>query len=80
MGKYEKDRLSDDAIGNKRRYDNEYLKENYKNWVAHLKKEECEEFDELLKKFGISRIQFIRLIFKKINEGKIDLKELKKED
>ena len=73
--KTEKERLSEEAIANKRRYDNEYLKELYKNFVVHIPKDECEEYDELLKKLGLSRVQFIRKIFKMINEGKIDIKK-----
>ena len=80
MAKYEKDRLSEEAIDNKRRYDNEYLRENYKNFVVHIPKEECENYDEIIKQYGLSRVQFIRLVFKMINNGKINLKEIKKED
>lgn len=71
----EKDRLTDEAIANKRRYDGEYLKENYKQIHFHIRKEEAEEFQKLLKQLKISNNDFIRLCIKLLKQGKI-----KKED
>lgn len=76
MTKYEKDRLSDDAIANKRRYDAEYLKDNYKQVHISLPKETADEFKELIKASGFdSNADFIRYCISKMNEG-----TLKKED
>lgn len=71
----EKDRLSEEAIANKRRYDNEYLINNYKNFVAHIPNEEYELYTEILKKLKLTKVQFIRIVFKMIEKGELVLKK-----
>lgn len=73
--KAEKDRLSEDAIANKRRYDMEYMKENYGTLHISLPKEELAEIKKLIKENGLTYVDFIRICAKLLKEGKI-----KKED
>ena len=71
----EKDRLSEEAIANKRRRDAEYLKEHYKQIHISLPKEEVDDIKKTLKKYKFTNSQFLRLCVKLLKEGKI-----KKED
>jgi hypothetical protein len=71
----EEERMSPEAIENKRRYNAEYFKEKYARISFGIPKEEAEEFKKLMKKNGFSNIEFLRLCIKLLKEGKI-----KKED
>ena len=71
----EKDRLTDTAIANKRRYDNEYLLTNYKNFVVHIPKDEYELYEEILKKLHLTKVQFIRIVFKMVENGELVIKK-----
>lgn len=67
----EKERLTEDAIANKRKYDAEYLKENYKQLHISMPKEEIEKIKKLIKENGFTNVEFIRLCVKMLEEGKI---------
>ena len=71
----EKDRLSEEAIANKRRYDLEYIKQNYKYFSISAPKEEVEDIKKTIKQHGFAYVDFLRLCIKLLKEGKI-----KKED
>ena len=71
----EKDRLSEEALANKRRYNLEYIRNNYVRKSISFPKEEYERYEKLLKKAKMTKIEFVRLAFKLLEEGKI-----KKED
>ena len=45
---------------NKKNYIQEYNKEHYKTFKVDLKKEELQELNELLKKEGLTKAQFLR--------------------
>lgn len=45
---------------NKKDYDNNYRKIHYKQFKADLKLEEFKELEELLKKYNLTKIQFLR--------------------
>lgn len=64
----EKDRLSENAIANKRRYDSEYLKEHYKLFAVGLPKEEYEDLCKLIKKNKLSKVQFVRNAFEDLKK------------
>lgn len=65
----EKDRLSETAIANKRRYDAEYLKEHYKLFAVGLPIEEYNDLCEFIKKNKMSKVEFVRQSFKKAKEN-----------
>lgn len=71
----EKERLSEEAIANKRRYDAEYLKENYGQLAISLPKQELKDIKRVIKDNGLTNSEFLRLCVKLLKEGKI-----KKED
>jgi len=71
----EKERLSEEAIANKRRYDKEYLKENYKQFSVSLPKEELLDIKKTIKQNSLTNSEFLRLCIKLLKDGKI-----KKED
>jgi len=71
--KTEKERLSSEAIANKRRYDKEYLKEYYTNYSVHISKEEAKKFDSILKKHNLSKVKFFRKMFELLDQNKIDV-------
>ena len=54
----------------KRKYDIEYMNKNRKQFRASLKKEEYEELMDLLKKYNLSNVDFVRI-------GKDNLKKKK---
>lgn len=69
--KTEKDRLSEDAIANKRRYDAEYMKENYKQFHISMPSKEVEDAKRLIKEKGFTNVDFFRLCLKLLKEDKI---------
>lgn len=69
MRKSERERLSDEAIANKRKYDQNYLKENYKLFAVGLLKEEYEELKWLIKENGISNVEFVRIAMRKLQDN-----------
>lgn len=71
----EEQRMSPEAIANKRRYNAEYFKENYSRVSFGMPKKEIEEFKKLMKQNNFSNIEFLRLCIKMLKDGKI-----KKED
>ena len=71
----EKDRLSEEALANKRRYNLEYRRNKYKNFLVGLPKEEWEELIKNIAKNKMTRVEFVRIAHKLLKEGKI-----KKED
>ena len=67
----EKERLSDDAIANKRAYNQLYMKENYIRKSISIPRVDYEKYEKLLKDNKMTKIEFIRLAFKALAEGKI---------
>lgn len=67
----EEERLSAEAIENKRRYNAEYIKTHYVRKSVSLPKEEYEKYQQLLKKNNLTAVNFIRLAMKQLEEGKI---------
>ena len=63
-------RLSEEAIANKRKYDQQYIKDNYKYFAVAVPKEEYEDFMKLLKKNNLSKINFFRESIKNLKEKK----------
>ena len=63
-------RLSDEAIANKRRYDQEYIKEHYKHLVIALPIEEYEDLKKTLKNNKLTNVGFIRESLKNLKEKK----------
>lgn len=60
---------------NKKEYDREYLKKNYKTFKVELKKEEWEKADKLLKEHNISKVELVRIALKLLEKGKIKKEE-----
>ena len=71
--KTEKDRLSSEAIANKRRYDSEYLKEYYTHFSVHITKEEAKKFNDILKEHHLSKVGFLRKVFELLEQNKLDV-------
>ena len=73
----EKYRLSPEAIENKRRYDKEYQKEHYTCFGINISKDEYELFKEILRRYKIPRVKFIRTCMKMLENGKFNLEDFK---
>lgn len=67
----EKERLSETAIANKRRYNAEYYKEHYKGFNVSLPVEEYNEIMKYIKDLKLTRVEFIRNVFKYIKENNV---------
>lgn len=63
--------LSENALKHKREYDKKYLKENYSQFRATIKKEELKDIDKTLKDNEYNRTQFIKTCIRLLKEGKI---------
>lgn len=63
--------MKDETKRAKNDYIREYNKEHKRIFSARLYKEEYEEIDELIKKRGMNKAQFIRYAAAKLKEGKI---------
>lgn len=59
----------------KKEYDKNFLKKNYKTFKVDLKKEEWENADKLLKKNNISKVELVRIALKLLEKGKIKKEE-----
>ena len=59
----------------KKEYDKNFLKNNYKTFKVDLKKEEWERADQLLKDKNISKVELVRIALKMLEEGKIKKEE-----
>jgi len=68
----EQERLSPEAIANKRRYNKEYRATFYRQFAIGLPKEEYEEAMEILKKHNMTRTEFIRSAILALNKGKFE--------
>lgn len=60
---------------NKKEYDRNYLKNNYKIFKVELKKEEWEKADKLLKDHNITKVELVRIALKMLEKGKIKKEE-----
>ncbi len=60
---------------NKKEYDKNFLKNNYKTFKVDLKKEEWEKADKLLKNKKITKVELVRIALKLLEEGKIKKEE-----
>jgi hypothetical protein len=69
----EKDRLSETAIANKRRYDQEYWKEHYKMFSVGVPIEEYEDYMKMIKNKKMTKVEFLRKAFKYIKDNNIEL-------
>ncbi len=67
----EQERLSPEAIANKRRYNLEYRKRNYKNFTVGLTVEEYNEAKKILSDNHLSNLEFVRLALYLLKNGKI---------
>lgn len=67
----EQERLSPEAIANKRRYNLEYRKRNYKNFTVGLTTEEYNEAKKILSDNHLSNLEFVRLALNLLKNGKI---------
>lgn len=67
----EQERLSPEAIANKRRYNLEYRKRNYKNFTVGLTVEEYNEAKKILSDNHLSNLEFVRLALNSLKNGKI---------
>ncbi len=67
----EQERLSPEAIANKRRYNLEYRKRNYKNFTVGLTVEEYNEAKKILSDNHLSNLEFVRLALNLLKNGKI---------
>lgn len=67
----EQERLSPEAIANKRRYNLEYRKRNYKNFTVGLTTEEYNEAKKILSDNHLSNLEFVRLALHLLKIGKI---------
>lgn len=74
--KTERHRLSKEAIGNKRRYDADYLSKYYTHFSVHIPKEEVKKYDELLKSKKMTRVKFLRLAFKLLENDELSKKDV----
>lgn len=63
--------MKDETKRRKNDYIRDYNKEHKRIFSARLYKEEYEEIDELIKKRGMNKAQFIRYAAAKLKEGKI---------
>jgi hypothetical protein len=63
--------LKDETKRRKNDYIRDYNKEHKRIFSARLYKDEYEEIDELIKKRGMNKAQFIRYAAAKLKEGKI---------
>lgn len=60
---------------NKKEYDANYLKNNYKTFKVDLKKEEWEQADKLLKEKGIAKVELVRLALENLKNGTLKKEE-----
>lgn len=67
----EQERMSPEAIANKRRYNLEYRKRNYKNFTVGLTVDEFNEANKILSNANISKLEFVRLALNLLKNGKI---------
>lgn len=67
----EQERLSPEAIANKRRYNLDYRKRNYKNLTVGLTLEEYDEAKKILSDNNLSNLEFFRLALYLLKNGKI---------
>ena len=67
----EQERMSPEAIANKRRYNLEYRKRNYKNFTVGLTVDEFNEANKILSNANISKLEFVRLALYLLKNGKI---------
>lgn len=67
----EQERMSPEAIANKRRYSLEYRKRNYKNFTVGLTVDEFKEANEILSNANMSKLEFVRLALNLLKNGKI---------
>ena len=58
------------------KYRNEYDKEHYSQFKAKLKKQDMEELNELLKKYGINKTQFVMKAKEKLERGRLIMKKV----
>lgn len=63
--------LTDEGKRAKNDYIREYNREHKRIFSARLYKDEYEEIDDLIKKRGMNKAQFIRYAAAKLKEGKI---------
>ena len=63
--------MKDETKRRKNDYIRDYNKEHKRIFGARLYKDEYEEIDELIKKRGMNKAQFIRYAAAKLKEGKI---------
>lgn len=63
--------MKDEVKRKKNDYIRDYNKKHKRIFSARLYKEEYEEIDELIKKRGMNKAQFIRYAATKLKEGKI---------
>ena len=63
--------MKDETKRAKNDYIREYNKEHKRIFSARLYKDEYEEIDEMIKKRGMNKAQFIRYAAAKLKEGKI---------
>ena len=63
--------MKDETKRRKNDYIRDYNKEHKRIFSARLYKDEYEEIDELIKKRGMNKAQFIRYAAAKLKEGKI---------
>lgn len=63
--------MKDEVRRKKNDYIRDYNKEHKRIFSARLYKDEYEEIDELIKKRGMNKAQFIRYAAAKLKEGKI---------
>jgi hypothetical protein len=63
--------VKDETKRRKNDYIRDYNKEHKRIFSARLYKDEYEEIDELIKKRGMNKAQFIRYAAAKLKEGKI---------
>jgi len=60
---------------NKKEYDANYLKNNYKTFKVDLKKDEWEIADKLLKEHNITKVELVRLALKSLKNGTLKKEE-----
>jgi hypothetical protein len=66
----EQERLSPEAIANKRAYNLQYRREFYRQFAIAVPKEEFDEAMLILKKNNMSKIEFFRSAIQALNKGK----------
>lgn len=67
----EQERMSPEAIANKRRYNLEYRKRNYKNFTVGFTVDEYNEAKKILSEHNMSNLEFVRLALNLLKNGKI---------